>query len=777
MKNYYVIIVVLLTTIGRSNVHAQLVINKYAAVLEYQPCSNALKVDSAFDFSSGDTVLMIQMKGAVIDTSNTVNFGNILNYNGCGNYEYNVIKAINGNNVVLKYSIIRNYDIPFGKVQIVKVPSFQNYAVNSPHTCLPWNGSKGGVFAVYVTNTLTLNHNITVSEKGFKGGINNQNATQVGPVVCSNSNYYMAPNYDSGSMKGEGIAEISLAKSYGKGKLANGGGGGNAHNSGGAGGSNANSGGSGGSEYYGCNNNPLNNLSGGIAGMQLGYSNSVNKVFMGGGGGSAQTNNLSLSNGGSGGGICIITANTIIGNGQLIEANGKNGLQCINNGTFGSCHDGMSGGGGAGAILLNVDNINGNLFINAKGGKGADETANAGYFEVGPGGGGGGGTLWVKSPIIPPGVTFNLGGGTNGIVVYNNTNWGAAPGLNGQTLTNLVFNFPVDTFGSSQVDAQFSFDRTSCFTFNFTDQSTSNPGTINSWNWSFPNASGSSLQNPTYTFSDYGTSEVTLVVMNGNGCFESITREVNIPYSRFAFAGNDTGICANGSVQLNATGGTTYFWVPQTGLDNPNISSPVATPSVPTTYTVNMTNSIGCTDKDSLSVNLFPIPEINIAADGNIVSCDMRSLQLSATGGNQYVWAPGKYCNDSTIANPLVTPVNTTTFTVKTIDIHNCVAIDTMTVYVYAGSEAIFMPNAFSPNGDGYNEKIMPIILCNFNMDIFYIFNRFGERVFSTTKEQEGWDGVYKNKITDVGTYYYFISGRNSKGESKIYKGDIALIR
>src|SRR5690606_20593541 len=88
------------------------VINAYAAVQSHDPCTNMISVDDATDFNIGDTVLMIQMKGATIDTTNTANFGNILNYNGAGNYEYNTIKAKTGNQLTLKYKIVRQYDIP-----------------------------------------------------------------------------------------------------------------------------------------------------------------------------------------------------------------------------------------------------------------------------------------------------------------------------------------------------------------------------------------------------------------------------------------------------------------------------------------------------------------------------------------------------------------------------------------------------------------------------------------------------------------------------------------
>src|SRR5205085_2400418 len=107
------------------------------------------------------------------DTNNASSFGDILSYNGAGNYEYNVVQSVSGNNITLKFQLQRSYDIPSGFVQFVKVSSFVNYTVSQKHTALPWTGSKGGVFALRVAGTLSLDANIDVSGKGFKGGTAN----------------------------------------------------------------------------------------------------------------------------------------------------------------------------------------------------------------------------------------------------------------------------------------------------------------------------------------------------------------------------------------------------------------------------------------------------------------------------------------------------------------------------------------------------------------------------------------------------------------------------
>src|SRR4030095_10062484 len=125
-------------------------INDYAAIFSFNPCDNKIVVNDASDFFPGDTVLIIQMKGAVIDSSNTASFGDIIDYRNCGNYEFNYVKSVYGNAVELKNRLNRKYDIPDGKVQLVRVPYYQEVVVDNPLVCQPWNGSTGGVLAFIV---------------------------------------------------------------------------------------------------------------------------------------------------------------------------------------------------------------------------------------------------------------------------------------------------------------------------------------------------------------------------------------------------------------------------------------------------------------------------------------------------------------------------------------------------------------------------------------------------------------------------------------------------
>ena len=118
------------------------IINDYTPVLGFDICKNELIVADATKYNPGDTVLLIQMKGAVIDSSNTSNFGTVTNYKNAGNYEFNYVKQKTGNVIELKNLVTRQYDIPDGKVQLVRVPYYKSFNITNTLTCLPWDGSK-----------------------------------------------------------------------------------------------------------------------------------------------------------------------------------------------------------------------------------------------------------------------------------------------------------------------------------------------------------------------------------------------------------------------------------------------------------------------------------------------------------------------------------------------------------------------------------------------------------------------------------------------------------
>ena len=640
------------------NLLTSIIINDYTPILSLYICQNKITVEDGIKYNIGDTVLLIQMKGAIIDSTNTAAFGNITDYKSAGNYEFNSVKSRTGNVIELKNKILRSYEIPDGKVQLIRVPYFTNYVVTDTLTCLPWDGSKGGVLVFNVQNNLTLSNNIDVSGKGFKGGIDP--VTNPPVFYCAENNYFYPPNADLASGKGEGIAQISSVKSFGKGAFSNAGGGGNSHNSGGGGGGNIGIGGNGGYQFEGspCGGNIVDNR--GIGGNSLTYNNSVKKIFMGGGGGAGQSNNFEgfQALGGDGSGIVIISADNLQSNGKKIIANGINGFACVGTGT--GCHEGMGGGGGGGAILLNILNFNDFLVCESKGGKGGNMT-NFGNLRVGPGGGGGGGNLWLTQSTLPFNVSANTGGGSNGVCTsYANDPWGATPGTNGSNLFNLILPISTLPFSPNIDSVKIESTSTSCNGFSFNGLGFTNISAIVTWQWNFGDGASATGQNTTHTYANTNPFPVKLIVTDINGCKDSIVKNI-VSGSISVDAGLDKTFCGTqNSFALNAVttsnGTISYSWTstPTTTIMNSNSANATATVTNSTTFFVTVTNAQGCSNIDSVKAFINSIPIIKTLADTSI--CKGTNLQLITTSGlNTYLWSNGLYVSDSTIANPFFT--------------------------------------------------------------------------------------------------------------------------
>jgi PKD repeat protein len=201
-----------------------------------------------------------------------------------------------------------------------------------------------------------------------------------------------------------------------------------------------------------------------------------------------------------------------------------------------------------------------------------------------------------------------------------------------------------------------------------------------SYSWS-PAAglSNANIANPVATPTQNTTYTVTV---SQNGCSSNDQVVVNV--NNFtASAGLDVTVCPTNSVQLNATGGTSYQWSPSTGLSNANIANPLASPTVTTAYTVVVTNG-NCTQSD---VVIVTVGNVVAAAGDDVNLCSGQTAQLLATGGSSYSWSPATGLSNANIANPIVTVSQTTTYTV-TVSSGTCISTDQVVVTVIPGVTA-----------------------------------------------------------------------------------------
>lgn len=316
-------------------------------------------------------------------------------------------------------------------------------------------------------------------------------------------------------------------------------------------------------------------------------------------------------------------------------------------------------------------------------------------------------------------------------------------------------------------------------TLHFVNQSTG--GFSYDWDFGVPGATSSEFE-PTYTYPDTGTYLVKLVVNKGSTCADSITRLVKV-YPSFKADFQVSGLhCPGSPLNFTDLSSSTYkpinSWSWNFGDGQGTAEqNPVHAYAVGKDYNVTLIakNIKGCTDTATQSISIENFRPF--AGDDTIIVAG-EIINFDATGGLEYTWTPAINLNFGNISNPRGNYPDTGHFSYN---VHiksetGCEGDDSIKVWV-VGQPSYFVPNAFSPNGDGLNDVLRPIAVGYSANNYFKVFNRFGEVVYYGKDFKEGWNGTYKGQLADIGTYFWELSVTNRFGKKEFYKGDVTLIR
>jgi len=322
---------------------------------------------------------------------------------------------------------------------------------------------------------------------------------------------------------------------------------------------------------------------------------------------------------------------------------------------------------------------------------------------------------------------------------------------------------------------QASGDTTLCIGASSQVIASSQANVIYSWS-PVAGLSDPAISNP--VASPSATTIYTVQVTDVNKCNGSASVIINvIPQPVFGITPLGKTICIGDELTLTASGGDAYQWSPVETVQNPSAASTVVKPLRNTTYQVIITSNT-CKINDTAFSSIIVNDKLaTTISKSNDVDCVQGSANLVATGGNQYAWTPADNMNQSNIANPVVTPLTTTTYYV-TVTKNGCKATDSITVVLSVANAdyAYKMPSAFTPNGDGLNDCFGLKYWGGIKSLSFEVYNRWGNRLFYTTDPSKCWDGRFKGQVQPGGTYVYQIRASTICGE--IYKkGTIVLIR
>ena len=237
-----------------------------------------------------------------------------------------------------------------------------------------------------------------------------------------------------------------------------------------------------------------------------------------------------------------------------------------------------------------------------------------------------------------------------------------------------------------------------------------------------------------------------------------------------------TSVCADeDAFQLqvdapNMTGGNFVYTgtgVSATGLFNPRTAG-AGTHAINYSYAAQN----GCSNDTTLTITIYPVPIVSAGPDKFVLEGGSATLTITSNGNNlSYLWTPPDYLNNTAIAQPITTPKDDIAYSVTVTSADGCSASDQVLVKVL---KAPTIPNVFTPNGDGINDKWEIKYLESYPGATVEIFNRYGSLMYRSTGYNEPWDGLYRGKEIPAGTYYYIINPKNGR---KQISGFVDIVR
>ncbi len=269
----------------------------------------------------------------------------------------------------------------------------------------------------------------------------------------------------------------------------------------------------------------------------------------------------------------------------------------------------------------------------------------------------------------------------------------------------------------------------------------------------------------------------TLLLTGGFGCQELDSVRVNaFPGATIATAPL-YNICEGATLHLSATGNGNYNWSPAAGLSDTHIADPVVTPADSVQYKVVLTNSFGCKDSALVNINVYKRLVISAGTDKAILLGDTVLLDGSVYGtAINYSWSSSVGLVDHPFeVQPAVSPAVDTRYTLKAVSSVGCGSANaSVTVKVF---KDLFLPTAFTPNGDGLNDVYHLVVPGSYQLLSFIIYNRYGGKVFSTTSTNIAWDGTIAGQPQDAGQYVYYLQIKHPSGKKITRKGTILLLK
>ena len=287
----------------------------------------------------------------------------------------------------------------------------------------------------------------------------------------------------------------------------------------------------------------------------------------------------------------------------------------------------------------------------------------------------------------------------------------------------------------------------------------------------------------TATISNLGQGNYHLNVTDADGCSNTYDTTLNEPpplTSRHIAKSIPCASACIGKAYANPQGGTPpYHWQWDDG--NSQQTNP-AIQLCAGVYHAVITDSNNCLINDTVVIidsSLYISFNVWADQDSLYKNNQTRLHSTNLGSGHNYLWTPSNLVSNPTSINPRTNLTGTTTYIVEATDNYGCHWSDTITIYVsdvICNEPYIYVPNAFTPNGDGKNDLLKVKSSVGYDLD-FMIYDRLGELIFETKDINKAWDGTYRGQKLAPGVYIYHLKLQCFNREVFLKKGNITLIR
>lgn len=302
-------------------------------------------------------------------------------------------------------------------------------------------------------------------------------------------------------------------------------------------------------------------------------------------------------------------------------------------------------------------------------------------------------------------------------------------------------------------------------------------GTIAQYAWSIPPDSPFAYtRDASYTFDQPSSGQIQLVVTSDQGCRDTATLPYTVRAKPVAEASGDTIVCPGEPVALSAAGGSTFSWGPfGASIDDPSAANTIAYPAEATTYIATVSDDCYF-DTAHVNVEVYPVPTLTARRDTAIMAGSPVRLTATSDAGNVFTWSPATFLDNPFGTKPVATPTQNMIYTVAIANDYGCQSLDEVKIWVTPVCNQLYVPEAFTPNGDGKNDRFMAIDYGQNQMQSLQIYNRYGQLVFEGNSFEEGWDGTFRGQPQPIGTYAYLLRVYCNNAD-RLISGNVTLLR